>query len=180
MLGQIERRLGEESNIAVSLLTPVPEMSDANFDSLESDLNTAKGDIQLVETTSAGMGLGRGAAPQQDWQPKRFGPTIPPGNAELRRDAAQGIVACLAIPPALWVIGDGAALRESYRQFLHTTLAPIGIMVAAELTAKLNQPVALDFGRLAAADVASRARAAASLAAAGVDLDTALEMAGLG
>ena len=88
-------------------------------------------------------------------------------------------MSALGIPALLWSGRDGAAMRESSRELLHTTLSPVGLILAEELSEKLEHPVTLDFYRLAATDVASRARALGSLVKAGVSLDDAKAAAGL-
>ena len=45
---------------------------------------------------------------------------------------------------------QGTAQREAYRQFLFGTVAPLGRMVAAELSEKLNTPIRLDWEELRA------------------------------
>ena len=44
---------------------------------LISDLRTVRGRVLLLETTGAGWGDGRGAAPMRDWRPERPGPNPP-------------------------------------------------------------------------------------------------------
>ena len=47
--------------------------ADDPLKSLKADIRTARGKALLVETTSAGFGEGRSAAPQRDWMPSRLG-----------------------------------------------------------------------------------------------------------
>ncbi len=180
LLGNLERRMGQEANARSGYLLPVPDgMSDESVDSLKADLASMKGGVALTESTSGGAGQGNSSAPHQDWQPKRFGAAIPQGNTEARRDVGTGIVASHGVPPLLWAGGDGAALRESYRQALHTLITPLGLLVAHELTTKLERTISLDFSRLAAVDIASKGRAAHSLQQAGLPIEEALTLAGL-
>lgn len=58
------------------------------------------------------------------------------------------------------------------------TVAPLGKIVAAELSAKLS-PLTLEWQELRTSDLQGRARAVQSLAATGVEKAKALEMAGL-
>ena len=76
------------------------------------------------------------------------------------------------------ITGDGAAIRESFRQLMRIALAPLAAIVAAELTAKLDRQVTIGFDAIHAADVAAAARATGSYVQSGVDLERALELAG--
>ncbi|MDE2843942.1 MAG: phage portal protein [Chloroflexota bacterium] len=165
MLARIEQRGSQEANARVGYLLPMPDgISDDNVTSLKTDLAAIAGNTALVETTSGGMGQGRTAAPQLDWKPQRLGAEFPEGNINMRREAGANIVSALGIPAPLYVGADGATIRESYRQLLTATLQPLAVIVAEELQRKLEiGAVRFNFRRLAAADIAARARAAASL-----------------
>ena len=52
-------------------------------------------------------------------------------------------------------------------------------MVAAELSAKLDTDITLDFAELQAADIAGRARAFSSMVQSGMALDRAAALSGL-
>ena len=52
-------------------------------------------------------------------------------------------------------------------------------IIGAEFKEKIGYPVFLDFKRLAAADIAARARAYGTLVASGVDKEDAAQVAGL-
>ena len=70
--------------------------------------------------------------------------------------------------------------RESYRQFLASTIQPLARLVVEELAVKLDTPtLALDFTELRAADIASRARAFKQLVDAGMDQAKAASVTGL-
>ena len=80
---------------------------------------------------------------------------------------------------ALFRGGDGTAKRESYRQFLFGTLAPLGRLVSSELSMKLEADVTLDWTELRASDVAGRARAFQSLVGGGMDMAKAAQVSGV-
>ena len=89
------------------------------------------------------------------------------------------VCAALGIPPALYAGGDGGSIREAYRQLLTATLEPFASIITAEFREKVGYPVTLDFKRLAAADIAARARAYGTLVASGVDKEDAADVSGL-
>ena len=164
MLARLEHRTGQEANARAGYVLPLPDgLDDETVDGLKADLNTLAGNIALVETTSAGMGQGRAAAPQADWRLQRLGAEFPEGNVNLRRQVGADVCAAMGIPAALYVGADGATVREAYRQLLVATIQPMAALITAELEQKLDTPVSFNFRRLAAADVAARARAFGTL-----------------
>ena len=182
ILARLEQRTGEESNASAGYLLPVPEGTpEESITALRSDLAALKGKVALVESQAAGQGQGRAAAPQSDWRLQRMGAEFPEGNVNLRRQVGADVVAAMGIPAALYVGADGATVREAYRQFLVSTLQPLATLVAEEMERKLEVPaLRFNFRRLAAADIAARARAFGSLAqayaqaaAGGADVDLA-------
>ena len=59
------------------------------------------------------------------------------------------------------------------------TLEPLARIIEGEFREKVGYPVALNFRRLAAADIAARARAYGTLVASGVDKEDAADVSGL-
>ena len=88
------------------------------------------------------------------------------------------LVAC-GCSPAMFDDSDGTAKREAQRVFLHGTVRPLGRMLAAELSAKLETDVALDFSGLYMHDLAGRAQSFKQLVEAGMDPAKAAALAGL-
>ena len=180
LLARVESKTADEMRSAVGSLLPVPEgMAPENRTHLQTDLASLKGDVALVETQANAHGMGRQSAPVQDWQIKRIGAQIPESHVQLRADVARDVCAALGIPPALYAGGDGGSAREGYRQLLTATLEPYASIIAAEFRQKVGYPVSLDFRRLAAADIAARARAYGTLVASGVDKEDAAAVSGL-
>ena len=180
MLGRLERRLTQEVNARVGHLLMLPDgTSDEQVTALRRDLASIEGGISLVETESAGHGQGMRAAPQVDWQLRRFGANVPESNVALRSDVAMDIVAAMGIPAPLYHGTDGVSAREAYRLLLVSTLQPIAELISDELSRKLETTVKITFRRLQAADIQSRARAFGSMIAAGVDEQTAMAVSGL-
>ena len=88
-------------------------------------------------------------------------------------------MAC-GVPTALLAESPtGTGTREAWRQFLFGTVAPLGKLVADELSRKLDAPISLTWAELRASDLSGRARALGSMVKAGMPLDRAAGLAGL-
>ena len=72
-----------------------------------------------------------------------------------------------------------ATARESYRLLLFGVIAPLGKMVEAELSAKLEDAISLSWVELRAADLMGRARSFKSMVDGGMALDQAVAVSGL-
>ena len=147
---------------------------------LKTDLAKGGERLHFVETTSAGFGEGRVAAPSQDWMQKRIGPMPDEAFCKLREQAQMAVAAACGIPPALlYSISDGTLARESYRAFLHSAVRPVARMMADEIEAKIGTRPAFDFSALYASDLAGRAQAFQRFAAGGMAVAEALALTGL-
>ncbi len=142
---------------------------------LKREIATLGGKVGLVETTSAGWSEGRAAAPSGDWEPKRIGADPPAGLVAVRQAVESTVLACCGIPPDL---ARGGRTRESYRQFISSSVGPLARMVETELGQALDVNVRLRFDALGSADVAGRSRAFASLTGGGMDSDEARRLVG--
>ena len=72
------------------------------------------------------------------------------------------------------------ALREAWRQFLHTGVAPVALSVSQELADKLEVPdLKLSHDRMIANDLSGRARAFQSMVGGGMEVAKAAALAGL-
>ena len=188
MLAETESQLGDEASGPRGSLIPVPtDGGDGGADDplkmLKADIGKLKGGLALLETTSAGFGEGRVAAPgygNSDWVPKRLGADPPISSVDLSDQASLRVLSACGIPSALVAIAPGTAAREAFRRFLHVTVAPLLNVVAVECRAKLNvQDLTFDTTELHAADIAGRARAFQSLVGGGMELDQAAGLSGL-
>ena len=176
LAGWIERRLAEESSTATSYVLPLPEAADV--DALKADIKGGRGRLHIVDTTNTGWGDGTASAPQRNWKSNRLGASPPDSLGKLRGDLKNDIFGVYGIPAA--VHGTGGSARESYRQFLGSTILPIAKIIIEELAVKLDTPtLALDFTELRAADIAGRARAYGVLINAGMPPAEAAEATGL-
>ena len=83
-------------------------------------------------------------------------------------------------PWSCWPTSPAPSAREAYREFIATTVEPLGRIIAAELADKLDTPgLALGFEALAASDMAGRSRAVGSLVKAGWSPQEAATAVGL-
>ena len=110
---------------------------------------------------------------------QRLGPEPPDSFALLRDRFENSILAMCGIPPALVAErGTGTAMREAFRQVLHSLLKPLGALVVEELQAKLHPDAALSFDSLRAGDITGTSRAFGSLVTAGVTPKSAAGIVG--
>ena len=172
----IERRLAEEASTVVGFMLPLPE--GGNVEALKADLKKGAGKLHIVDTTAAAWGDGTTAAPQRDWKSNRLGASPPEALGKLRSDVKNDIFGVYGIPSSIH--GTGGSARESYRQFLSSTIQPLAKLVVEELALKLDTPtLALGFTELRAADISGRARAYGVLINAGMPPAEAAEATGL-
>ena len=184
LAANLEARLGEEAGGPVGHLLPIPsDGGDGGDDDplkmLKADIAAGKGRTMLVETTSAGYGEGRQAAPAEDWKPRRFGASPPDALPTLRTDAALAVLAACQVPAGLFTDADGTSQREAWRRWAMGPLAGLAATVEAELASKLDQPVRLDFSGLWAHDLAGRASSFKAMVTAGMDVERAAALSGL-
>ena len=97
----------------------------------------------------------------------------------LRSEVGRDVCSALGIPGALYSGTDGGSIREACRQLLTATLEPWAEIIKAEFREKIGYPVTFNFSKLAAADIAARARAYGTLVASGVDKEDAALVSGL-
>ena len=103
---------------------------------------------------------------------------IPEAMIDLNNTVTREILGCCGVSTTLFDPKSSAAAREAWRTLLFGTVAPLGRIVSAELSAKLY-PLTLEWQELRASDLQGRARSVKSLVDAGVEKDRALAMAGL-
>ena len=180
LAGWLEKRLAEEASTATAYMLALPEAK-SSVESLKADLKKGGGRLHIVDTTASAWGDGKESAPRRDWESSRLGASPPEALGKLRADVKDDIFGAYGIPSSIH--GTGGSARESYRQFLASTILPLAKMVLEELALKLDIPnLALDFSELRAADIATRARARAykQLVDAGMEKAEAQALAGLG
>ncbi len=181
---EVERSVADEVAGPLAQLLAVPSDGGDGGEGdplalLKGDIAGARGKALMVETTAAGWGDGKTAAPQHDWRQSRLGPAPPAVLAEIRRDVFGHVLAATGTPPSLFVDNaDGTAQREAVRRWHLGTVLPLARMIERELTDKLETPVSLKFDAYPL-DLAGRAQAFQKLVAGGVAVTEALATAGL-
>lgn len=185
---EAERSLGDEASGPIANLLPVPdsgEGADSEGDAasdpnaqLRADIAAARGKARLVETTAAGWGEGKAAAPQADWKAQRLGPNPPASMTETARDAFSRTLSACGVPPPLFTDSDGTSQREALRRFHMATVLPVAGWIEHELTAKLDTPITLDFDTYPL-DIAGRAASFRQLVTGGMEVEQALAVTGL-
>ena len=141
------------------------------------DLARARGKTLLAPTPRAGQGAGPPAAPEHDYQSKRYGMNPPQSVAEIRRDVERSILGCYGLPPVFAShAAAGTSLRESWRIAVALFVAPVAELVQAQLREALDEPrLTLGMDRCQAADISTLARAVGSLATASIPVEAAVQ-----
>ena len=178
-IARLEDRMAFESGGTVGYLLPIPAGGeDEDVEVFKADLAKLGGKTAVVETTAAGWGEGRAAAPQRDYEPRRIGPNIPSGNVQAYGKALESALAACGVPVELVSSADGTAQREAWRRFLHGTVQPLGKLVE-QAASDAGLGLSLGFDGLMASDISGRARAFGSLVQGGMDMAEAAGMTGL-
>ena len=190
--GWLEKRLSEEASSPVGSFLPVAkyDTSGADLDAddaddplalLRRDVGTARGQILAVESQMAAADS-PASAPRKDYQVARFGANPPEGLVELRTRVCVDIGAACGVPKGL-LDGStsGQAARESWRQFVSTSVDGLARRIEAQLYAQLGVEVAIDTATLGGRDVQARAAAFRRLAGkeGGLTIDDARAAAGI-
>ena len=152
--------------------------ADPTVATLRTDIAALRGKVALWQGSSDWGNEGDGG--KAGMGTVRLGANPPSSLVELHKRATQEIYACCGLNPSIFESGTGTQARESYRQALFGTVAPIGRVIETELRNKLNDPgITIDWNELRAADIASRARAFQSMVGGGMDIAKAAALSGL-
>ena len=179
LASQLERRLGEEAGAPIAKLIEVAiDGGDDALDNVTAKVRGAKGRAVFVEAARAAADV-PSAAPQRGYKPVRVGVDPPEHAVSLRKDVQIAVCAAAGVPPSLVLSSQGSDRRESFRQWIATTVKPLARVVETACSAALETDVKLDFSTLTGAEVAVRSKAIQSLVAAGVPLADAREIVGL-
>ena len=184
---RLERYVSVELRTPVGKIIPVPQ-AQADYESadgtVESPLATLKdgltklnGGIATPETMM-GTGDGRSGAPARDWVPQALGPVFPASLPNVLESTRSSVYAACGVPGSLFESG-AASTREAFRVFLSNCLKPITLLMAEEIGMKLETTIDFDLSSIASSDITAKARATKGLVDAGVELQQALQLAGL-
>ncbi len=169
--------LADETSGPRGHLLPVPvDGADPTVTALKQDLKNLKGKAALVQ---GGDWDNTGTGGMASWKPNRIGSNPPDALVKQADLATREVYAACGINPAIFQDAQGTAAREAYRQALFGLIAPLGRLVAAELSEKLEAEISLDWTELRASDIAGRARAFQSLVGGGMDVAKAAALSGL-
>ncbi len=178
LLNRVEARLSEEANTPGGYLLPMPDPTGSA--KLLGDLQDIKGGLVGVETMATGWDQGRQSAPPAEWTPRRMGFNPPEVAVMLRDSTAREVLAACGVPTSLLGDAPGPAHRELFRQFLHSTIQPVSLILAQTLGEALDVPdLAFNFDRLMASDLQGRARSFQSMVGGGMDVERAAALSGL-
>ena len=192
LAGWLERRLSEESSGPVGSFLPVAKYEpdpDADLDDadtatdplarLRSDIGRARGRVLTVESAMA-LADSPASAPRRDYQVARFGANPPRDLVELRAIVTRDVGAAYGIPRAMLdSSASGQAARESWRQFVATSVDGLCRRIEVQVLDQLGVQVTLDSSPLGGRDLAARAAAFARLQKGGVSVDDARQAAGI-
>ncbi|MDE0456263.1 MAG: phage portal protein [Chromatiales bacterium] len=174
---EVSAALSDEASGPRGSFMPVPvDGNDPTIAAMKADARDAKGNMLFAET---GDWDTSGGGKYAGWMQQRFGANPPAALVELHKRASTEVYAACGLSMALFDDSDGTSKREAYRQALHGSIAPLGRIVAAELSRKLETAVSLDWTELRAADIAGRARAFQSLVGGGMDITAAAAASGI-
>ena len=177
-LARIERSLQDDAKIPTGAILPQPDgISDAGITQVKTAVTAGKGGLTLIETTRGGFGLGKESAPERDWDQKRFGANAPASSIQLWEAAMLAVMAALGVPPSLYT-SQGAALRESYRHLFGSLMEPLGKLIEAELSEKLDEEITIRWPERLKSDISAMSRGFSSLAKDGYPLEQLHDMLG--
>ena len=126
---------------------------------LRADIGQSRGQTLIVESAMAAADS-PASAPRKDFVPQRFGANPPQGLIELRQQVTRDIGAACGIPRALLdATASGQAARESWRQFMATSVDGLARRIEAQLLVQLGVTIQIDTAPLGGRDLAGRASA---------------------
>ena len=177
-LARIEKSLQDDAKVPTGSIMPQPDgVAPTGIAQAKAAMTGGKGALTLVETTAGGFGLGQNSAPRKDWEQQRFGAEAPETSIQLWQAAMLAVMAALGVPPSLYT-SQGAALRESYRHLFGSLLEPLGQLIAAELSEKLEEEITIKWPERLKSDISALSRGFSSLSKDGYPVTQLHDMLG--
>ena len=176
VLQVLEYAIKHAAIVPTGVLWPMEGGSEESISNTLSNWVKIRGGVMPTELRS-GFAIGQDAT--NAYKPFLLGPNPSPALANLHDAAEKAILGACGVPTSTLGQSDGTLAREAFRQFLAVTLQPVAKVVAQELSIGLETQIDFNFGELAAADVASKARALNSLVQAGLTVEDAKAAVGL-
>ena len=168
--------LADESSTPVGQLMGLPvDGNDPTVTELKADMKTSRGKMGFLQTGDWGA-VGTGYV---DVAPKRFGASPTEHLVDLFKHSSAEVYSACGFNPSLFVSGDSASLRESWRLALFGVLSPLAVKVTAELSAKLGTDITLGFSEMKASDIQGRARSLKAMVESNMPLADAIAVSGL-
>ena len=185
----IDKRLGEEASGPVGAFLPVARYEPADLDAddpdtdplaqLRMDIGGAKGQTLLVESALA-TADSPASAPRKDFQVERFGANPPRDLVELRQQVGRDVGAAIGVPRTLLdSSASGQSMRESWRQFISTSVDGLCRRLEAQLLDQLGVDVKIDSAPLGGRDVLARSTAFRRFTEGGLSIADARAAAGV-
>ena len=172
----LDKRLSEEASGPVGSFLPVAKYdadpdadlgadnADDPLAALRRDIGHARGQVLAVESQMAAADS-PASAPRKDFVVQRFGANPPRDLVELREAVTRDVGSACGIPRALLdSTASGQAARESWRQFIATSVDGLCRRLEAQVFAQLGVEVSIDTATLGGRDVQARAAAFRRLA----------------
>ena len=190
LAGWLDKRLSEEASGPVGSFLPVAKYDadpDADLDddaddplaALRRDIGGAKGQVLAVESQMAAADS-PASGPRKDFVVQRFGANPPRDLVELREAVRRDIGHSCGVPRALLdSTASGQASRESWRQFVSTSVDGLARRIEAQIFDQLGVVVAIDSAPLGGRDLLARASAFRRFTEAGMTVADARLAAGV-
>ena len=145
------------------------DSEDTPLADLRESISKAAGGIVITE--AGDWDVEQGGRNTANYKPQSFMGQPDQSTVMLMKQMTAEILSACGVPPAIHDASAASASRgEGYVQFLAGTLSPIGRIIAAELTDKLEVNIKFAWDALATSGTQGRARATKALVDAGFSL----------
>ena len=177
-LARIEKSLQDDAKVPTGSIMPQPDgVSPTGGHPGQGCCDCGQG-----RADAGGNNGGRLRPGLQLCPPQRLGATAiraeaPETSIQLWQAAMLAVMAALGVPPSLYT-SQGAALRESYRHLFGSLLEPLGQLIAAELSEKLEEEITIKWPERLKSDISALSRGFSSLSKDGYPVKQLHDMLG--